>query len=101
MTSRIVFIDSNVAEYQSLISQLPSDSQVIVLDAKKDGVLQILAALQGKSEFNAIDIISHGKPGALLLSSIELNSVNLEVYAEQLAEIGAHLCIDGDILLYG
>ncbi|AEJ02662.1 Hemolysin-type calcium-binding region [Nitrosomonas sp. Is79A3] len=101
MTSRIVFIDSNIAEYQSLIPQLPSDSQVIVLDANKDGVLQILTALQGESEFNAIDIISHGKPGTLLLGSIELNNVNLTDYAEQLTEIGAHLCIDSDILLYG
>jgi len=101
MTSRIVFIDSNIADYQSLISQLPSDSQVVVLDANKDGVLQILTAMQGKSEFNAIDILSHGKPGALLLGSIELNNVNLTDYAAQLTEIGAHLCIDGDILLYG
>ncbi|WP_394808225.1 DUF4347 domain-containing protein [Nitrosomonas sp.] len=41
--------------------------------------MQILAGLQGKSEFNAIDIISHGKPGALLLGSIELNNVNFKV----------------------
>lgn len=67
MTSRILFIESNVAEYQSLIAQLPSDLDVVVLDQSKDGILQILANLQGKSEFNAINIISYDKPGTLLL----------------------------------
>lgn len=39
MTHRIVFIDSNVAEYQSLISQLPTDAEKVVLDANQDGVM--------------------------------------------------------------
>ncbi|SFE19455.1 DUF4347 domain-containing protein [Nitrosomonas sp. Nm166] len=100
MLSRIIFIDSNVADYQNLIPQLP-DSEVVVLNADQDGVMQILSVLQGRVELDAIDIISHGTPGVLMLGRGELNSTNLTDYAELLARIGTHLKPDGDILLYG
>lgn len=101
MSHRIIFIDSNVAEYQSLIPQLPEDLEVIVLGASKDGVIQILDALQGKTEIGVIDIISHGAPGALMLGSIELSNANLAEYAEQFTQIGMHLSDTADILFYG
>ena len=101
MSSRIIFINSNVADYQRLISQLPSGSEIVVLDADQDGVIQILAALRGKMDLDAMDIISHGMPGTLMLGSCELNSTHLVDYAEQLAQIGRHLGHSGDILLYG
>ena len=100
MTNRITFIDANIVEYTSLVSQLPAGSEVIVLDSKHDGVLQILAALQDKTGLDAIDILSHGKPGTLLLGSGELNHANLEDYAEQLQQIGGCMRSGGDILLY-
>jgi|CXWL01.1.fsa_nt_gi Ca2+-binding RTX toxin-like protein len=101
MTHRIVFIDSNVAEYQSLVSQLPTDAERVVLDANQDGAMQILAVLQDRVGLDSIDIISHGKPGALMLGATPLNSANLENYAEQLNAIGKHLNHCGDLLLYG
>lgn len=88
-TNRIVFVDTNVADYQDLIPQLPSELEVVIIHAEQDGVAQILAALQGKAELDVIDIISHGKPGALLLGSGELNRINLAQYADQLAQIGS------------
>ncbi len=101
MTNRIILMDTNVADYQSLISQLPSDSEVVVVDAERDGVMQVLAALQGKVGLESIDIISHGKPGALMLGAGELNNDNLADYEESLVQIGRHLGRNGDILLYG
>ena len=56
---------------------------------------------QDKAELDAIDIISHGKPGALMLGSGELNRTNLTQYAEQLVQLGSYLKEGGDILLYG
>ena len=101
MSHRITFIDSHIVNYQALIAQLPADSEVVLLDADRDGVLQIVAALQGKMNLDAIDIISHGAPGILTLGSGVLNNSNLADYAAQLAEIGTHLSVDGDILLDG
>ncbi|MBP6057813.1 MAG: DUF4347 domain-containing protein [Nitrosomonas sp.] len=101
MSHRIIFLDSNVAEYQNLIPQLPENSEVIILGASEDGVIKIMDALQGKTEIGVIDIISHGAPGSLMLGSIELNNANLTEYAEQLTQMGAHLRDTADILLYG
>ena len=101
MLSRIVFIDSNVAGYQDLIPQLPAGSEVVLLNADQEGVMQVFTALRGKVELDAIDIISHGIPGVLMLGRGELNSTNLTDHAELLARIGKHLKPDGDILLYG
>ncbi len=101
MSNRIVFIDSHIANHQSLIAQLPQGTQAIILDAYRDGIEQILVALQGKANLDAIDILSHGSPGTITLGSGVLSNDNLDDYAEQLAQIGMHLKHDGDILLYG
>ena len=101
ITNRIAFIDSHIANHQSLIAQLPQGTQAIILDAHRDGIEQILVALQGKTNLDAIDILSHGSPGTITLGSGVLNNDNLDDYAEQLEQIGQHLKHDGDILLYG
>ena len=101
MFNRLVFIDSHIHHYQNLISQLPRGAEVVLLDAGRDGVEQILAALRGKTNLAAIDILSHGAPGTITLGSGILNNANIDDYADQLAKIGQHLSEDGDILLYG
>lgn len=100
-TRRIVFIDSHIADYNILISQLQPDTEAVLLDEKQDGIEQILTALHGKSNLAAIDIISHGSPGSITLGSGVLNSKNLHSYTDHLFRIGQHLAEDGDILLYG
>jgi hypothetical protein len=101
MTNRIVFIDAQVADYQTLIADLPTGIEYVVLNSNRDGVTQISEALQGRTNLDAIDIISHGAPGALFLENSVLNSHTLTDYFEQLASIGRALSVDGDLLLYG
>ncbi len=43
MSSSMVFIDSRVADYQSLIAGLGADSEWMLLDDDRDGVLQVQA----------------------------------------------------------
>ena len=47
MSTNIVFIDSRVADYQSLIDALTEPAEVFVLDSESDGLDQIAARLQG------------------------------------------------------
>src|SRR6185369_15465136 len=44
---------------------------------------------------------SHGSDGSITLGSTVLGSSNVASYAEALAQIGAALTPDGDIMLYG
>jgi hypothetical protein len=41
--SSLLFVDSRVADYQSLLVDLSADVEVFVLNAEDDGVLQMAA----------------------------------------------------------
>jgi hypothetical protein len=100
-TKSIVFVDSRVSNYQSLIDSLTEPAQVFVLKADSDGLTQMVSALQGITGIDAIHVISHGSQGALYLGSTVLDSGNLSEYSTQLLSIGSSLTQTGDILLYG
>jgi uncharacterized delta-60 repeat protein len=101
MRTNIVLIDSRVTGYQTLIDSLATPSEVFIIDAGSDGLVQIAARLQGRSDIDALHLISHGSQGALYLGATVLNSGNLATYATQLASIRGALTPTGDILLYG
>src|SRR6266511_4883597 len=46
-------------------------------------------------------IVSHGSEGSITLGSTILDQGNVASYADALAQIGAALAPDGDIMLYG
>jgi Ca2+-binding RTX toxin-like protein len=101
VSKNIVFIDSRVTDYQTLVAGLSADTVWLVLNANSDGVQQMQAALTGFSALDSIQIVSHGSPGALYLGSTLLGGSNLSAYQQQLASIGGALTSTGDILLYG
>ncbi|MEM7593193.1 MAG: DUF4347 domain-containing protein, partial [Cyanobacteria bacterium P01_A01_bin.83] len=45
-TEQLLFIDSGVAEYQTLIDNLTELTEVIILDEQRDGIEQITESLQ-------------------------------------------------------
>ena len=45
LVSNLVFIDSNVEDYQSLISGISPNAKVIILDETRDGIEQITERL--------------------------------------------------------
>ena len=86
-TKNIVFIDSRVASYQSLIDGLTEPAEVFILDGESDGLAQMAARLQGRCGIYAIHIISHGSQETLYLGSTVLDGGNLASYGVQLASI--------------
>ena len=80
----IVFIDSGVDDYQSLVNGAVPEAEVIVLDSAQDGVEQITKVLQGLTEIAAIHLVSHGSPGCLYLGNSQLSLDTLNHYAAQL-----------------
>ncbi|MBF0161171.1 MAG: DUF4347 domain-containing protein [Magnetococcales bacterium] len=97
----ILFVDPRVADYQTLLAEASPTLTVMVLDANRDGVMQITTALRGQSPFDAIHILSHGSTAQLLLGSAHLTQESLDGYREPLAAWGDALTDGGDILLYG
>ena len=99
--SSMILIDSRVTGHQMLFDHLVTAGEIFIIDADSDGVVQIAARMQGRSDIDALHIISHGSQGALYLGSTVLSSSNLSMYALQLASIGSALAQSGDVLLYG
>ena len=80
----IVFVDSNVTDYQYLVNNIVSNAQVFVIDSDQDGVIAISEILQQYSNVKGVHILSHGSPGSLRLGSTQLNLDNLDYYASYL-----------------
>ncbi|AHX62637.1 DUF4347 domain-containing protein [Aeromonas media] len=100
-TQSIVFIDSRVTGYETLIASLGTDTEWYLLDANQDGVDQMQRILAGHTDLDSIQVISHGSVGTLYLGNTALSSDNLSSYQTQLQAIGSSLADTGDILLYG
>ena len=94
----VVFIDSNVDDYQNLVKGVIPQAEVIVLDTTEDGVTQITSALLGRTDISEIHIVSHGAPGCLYLGNSNLSLGSLEYYASQLSRWTASSV---PLLLYG
>jgi Ca2+-binding RTX toxin-like protein len=101
MTKSLVFIDSRVADYQTLIAGLDAYTRSVLLDADHDGIEQMQAALAGYCGLASIRILAHGRPGALMLGAGELTREGLDRYAVALATIGCSLADEGDVQIYG
>lgn len=97
----VLFIDSGVSNHQILIDGAEPGTEVYILEAVQDGLMQIAKTLNGRHDIDAIHIISHGEAGRLLIGSKSIALADLEEYAAELTIIGDALAPDGDILLYG
>ncbi|MEG4092154.1 DUF4347 domain-containing protein, partial [Microcoleus sp. Pol12B4] len=97
----IAFLDSALPDTQTLRNGIAAGTEVITLDAARDGLEQITAALVSRSHIKSIHIISHGRPASLQLGAINLNLTNLKTYAKQLQLWSRSLAESGEILLYG
>jgi len=98
--SEITFIESNVADLQTLLTGL-AGSEVHVLDAGQDGLQQIAAMLAGRGGVDALHIISHGATAAVNFGALRLDGSNLDAHRAVLDAIGHAMADGGDILLYG
>src|SRR3990172_470031 len=101
MPLQIAFVDTRLSDWQMLVAGLDPSVEVILLDAERDGVLQIAEALEGRSGVDAIHVLSHGAGGTLFLGSSVLTADNLDDHSSSLATIGQALRETGDLLLYG
>ncbi|MET1077874.1 MAG: Ig-like domain-containing protein [Pseudomonas sp.] len=99
----VVFVDGQVQNLQQVLAALPAtaDREVVVLDPARDGLQQMADYLQGRTGLDAVHLLSHGKEGAVRVGNGWLDAQRLDQHAQALADIGAALTADGDILLYG
>ena len=100
MNKQIIFVDSSVQDYQSLIDNADT-AQIVILDNISSGIEQITNALANQKNIESVQILSHGSEGSLKLGTDVLNGNDIENFNTQLKQWGNALTENGDILLYG
>ncbi|WP_158497726.1 DUF4347 domain-containing protein [Magnetospirillum gryphiswaldense] len=99
--NEIAFIDGGLKDLNILAQGMRDGVEVHVLDVDRDGLEQMTEVLQGRSNVDAIHVISHGAEGQVQLGTTVLSLSNLDPRGADLRQIGQALTADGDILLYG
>jgi len=97
----VAFIDTSVADYQTLVDGVRPGVEVVLLDGAGDGLAQMAAWAEGKSGYDAIHVLSHGNQGSVQLGILSLDTAAVAGRTAELAAVGAALATDGDLLLYG
>ncbi|TRO24205.1 DUF4347 domain-containing protein, partial [Ectopseudomonas mendocina] len=97
----VVFIDASVKDKQQLLDSLVAGTEVVILDADRDGLAQMAEYLDGRSGIDAIHFISHGGEASLQVGSTRLGLDNMASAQSQLSAIGSSLAENGDFLIYG
>ncbi|TWC21340.1 uncharacterized protein DUF4347 [Pseudomonas sp. SJZ085] len=97
----VVFVDSRVKDAASLLEGVAPGTEVVQLDATKDGLQQIADYLDTHQGVSSVQIIAHGNAGDLWLGNAYLSADNVQARAEVLAQIGQDMNAGGDILIYG
>ena len=100
----LLVVDSRIADYQSLLADLPGNVMVRVIDVGESGLDAITQAIEGASGSKAIEsvqIVSHGSSGSLSLGRDTLDSATLASHSIQLQRWASQLSANADILLYG
>ena len=104
---QIVFVDTSVEGYQTLIDDITNNAaagskiEVVQLDDSKDGIAQITEILADRDNLDAIHIISHGSDGSIDLGNSQLNFDTLIQNQQDITGWGNAFKENGDILLYG
>ena len=98
----IVFISTDVYDYEYLASHLNPNLELVFIDATQDGMERMATALEGRTGIDAIHLLTHGSAGELQVGNAILDATSMSgEYADELAAIGAALSEDGDFLIYG
>ncbi|MEG4632126.1 DUF4347 domain-containing protein, partial [Microcoleus sp. AR_TQ3_B6] len=100
MTKQIIFVDSAVPDYQTLINSAEG-VQIFILNENLSGIEQITNTLALQSDIEAIHILSHGSPGNLYFGSESLSNQKLAQLSNKIKQWGKALTKNADILLYG
>ncbi|MEG4818355.1 DUF4347 domain-containing protein, partial [Microcoleus sp. K5-D4] len=97
---QIIFVDSSVQDYQSLIQNADA-AQIFILNDNLSGIDQITNALAAQKDIEAVHILSHGSPGSLKLGADTLNDKEIKTFSTQIKQWGNALTENGEIHLYG
>ena len=105
----LLVIDASVPDYKTLLTELQTELaaakdtriEILVLDDRTDGIQAITDVLHASSNWDAVHIVSHGRPGEVQLGGEVLSGESLVTHLGQLASWNDALKPEADLLIYG
>ena len=105
LSENLVFIDSQIEDYQFLVSGIYGGINVVIIPENQDGIEVITTYLEKyinyRQNLDAIHIFSHGSPGSVKLGNIFLNQDTIKLYKNHIQKWQGALNRRANILLYG
>ncbi|MGB3532777.1 MAG: Ig-like domain-containing protein, partial [Microcoleaceae cyanobacterium] len=92
----LVVIDSQVEDYQRLITGVVPHSIIVVLTSQQDSIEQLTEAIRKYHYCTTLHLVSHGYPGGITVGNSQLNLETLNQYSSSLQQWNLNT-----ILLYG
>jgi hypothetical protein len=83
-----------------LLAGLGADCEWRLVGPDEGGLRRFAQPSTGSATVDSIRIIAHGRPGAILLGSTEIDGDTLARRDGELAQIGQVLAAGGDLQLY-
>ncbi|MGV3485301.1 MAG: DUF4347 domain-containing protein [Planctomycetaceae bacterium] len=100
-SEHLVIIDSSIGPDDAILSSIPQDADVIVLDGSSNALEQITAALSNRHNLLSVHLLSHGHRGAIHLGDQVLSSETIGEHQSLLRSWASAFAPGGDLLLYG
>ena len=95
--NELVIINSNIAEKETVLSQLGDGYEVLEIDPSQDAMSQIQDYLDTHSDtkYDAVHVLTHGNDQGFYLGSTKVTD------ASQMDVFSGHMADNGDFMLYG
>lgn len=96
----IVFADAQVDDLETLIPGVADDTEIVLLNAGLDPLVQISAHLESRSNVNSLHFVAHGESGQIRLGGQIIDANALRENGSLVASWSKSLSANADILLY-
>ncbi|MEY4748029.1 MAG: hypothetical protein RIQ60_243 [Pseudomonadota bacterium] len=97
----ILFIDGKIPGLDTLLAEVRTDVQVVVLNSDSDPWSQMSAVVEAQRNISAIHLVSHGQSGDIMIGGRHFTQTSLQAHAAELQQWQGHLAAGADVLLYG
>ena len=97
--TEIAFVDSSVRDVDTILKGIGDQAEIVYLN-KDHAFEQITSYLQGRTDVDAVHLVSDGTSGEFYLGNETINSDFIASHQTELAAWGNAMSADGDIHIY-
>lgn len=98
---QLLVLDPRQTGWAASLTSAASDTAVLLLDPRRDGLRQLVEVAGAYAPLQAIHLPDHGEAGHVILGTSVLNAASLGAAAETLASLAGYMAPGGTVQLAG